>query len=101
MVLCTEETFPAVQIEHDVFEPDDGNRGELLEFMNSLVGRTSSLGAHWWLGNKVLWLKTTLWATRFAEDIFIEQLSRLVAVAHLRTPEIVARFGPTSRETWQ
>ena len=92
-VLVSERDFPSIRIEHRVMEVPDPLRPTLIEFANSLHGRSSTTAAHWWLGDQYLWQVATLWAWRFDGAIFLDQLSVFMTIVSERTPEIRARFS--------
>lgn len=68
-------------------------RPESIEFANALHGRTSTMGAHWWVGDEFLWQQAVLWAGKFDEEIFLDHLSTFINIARDRTPEIRSRLG--------
>lgn len=91
-VLVTEEMFPAVRFHHRVIEVPEESRPHAIEFANALHGRSSTLGAHWWVGDEHLWQVSMLWATKFDEEIFLDHLGAYINIASERTPEIRGRF---------
>lgn len=93
-VLATEREFPAVRIHHKVLDVPEHLRDALIEFANSLHGRSSTIGSHWWLGGESFWQVCEFWAAKFDQEIFADQLQTFINVARDRTPEIRARFSP-------
>jgi hypothetical protein len=98
-VLATERAFPAVRVEHQVMAVPETRRTEVMEFANALHARSSTMGAHWWLGDQCLWQVVALWSWTFDRRIFADQLGVFLEIAADRTPEIRARFAdPTTAE---
>lgn len=92
-VLATESVFPAIRFDHRVLEVAEDSRSQAIDFANALHDRSSTLGAHWWLGDDYIWQGGVLLAAKFDEEIFLDHLWRFVEVAADRTPEIWSRFG--------
>lgn len=97
-VLATEKVFPSVRIHHKVMDVSPHLRDELIAFANSLHGRTSTIGSHWWLGGESLWQVSEFWTSKFDQEIFADQLVSFLNVARDRTPEIRARFSPEAAD---
>lgn len=92
-VVTSEDTFPAIRFGHRVMEIPPELRVETIRFANALHGRSSTLGAHWWLGDESLWQVGILWAGHFHEEVFRDHLSTFINIAFERTPEIRSRLG--------
>ena len=91
-VICDERTFPAIRFNHRVGRIEDDRRMDVIQFANSLHGRTSTLGSHWWLGDEQLWQVSDFFAWTFIPQFLIENLTIFAEVAHERSPEMQARF---------
>jgi hypothetical protein len=92
-VIANSEGFPSIRIDHWVLEVDDEKRLTALDFINALHGRSSTAGAHWWLGNGHLWQVGNLSASKFDAEIFTDFLITFISIANDRTPEIRMRLG--------
>lgn len=92
-ILTSAQTFPAIRVRHRVIAVPEGRRGEAVELANSLHGRSSTMGAYWWVGDEYMWQQTVLWAGTFHEGILREHLSTFIDIAYARTPEIRSRLG--------
>jgi len=95
LILATENQFPAIRFGHHILVIPQERRSETIDFANALHGRSSTLGAHWWLGNECFWQQGVLFAEKFDESIFMAHLQAFINVAADRTPEIRARLGGT------